>query len=93
MHGLALSTKEGLPFVHDVSLENSQDSYFCFWLALRHLLPYFFFLHWLLSLSLCMTFYAISSNIGDVHSIKQFANVFVFGDFNAQYKDWFNLFW
>ena len=27
MHGLAVYVKEGLPFVHGVSLENSADSY------------------------------------------------------------------
>ena len=30
MHGLAVYVKEGLPFVQDLSLENSADSYLCF---------------------------------------------------------------
>ena len=34
MHGLAVYVKEGLPFLRDLSLENSADSYLCFQLAL-----------------------------------------------------------
>ena len=30
MHGLAVHVKEGLPFVRDLYLENSADSYLCF---------------------------------------------------------------
>ena len=37
MHGLAVYVMEGLPFVRDLSLENSADSYLCFPLALLHL--------------------------------------------------------
>ena len=36
MHGLAVYVKEGLSFAWDLSLENSADSYLCFWLALFH---------------------------------------------------------
>ena len=43
MHGLAVYLKEGLPFAQDLSLENSADSYLCFWLALLHSISYFFF--------------------------------------------------
>ena len=46
MHGLAVYVKEGLTFTWDLSLENSVDSYFCFWLALLQLVSYFFFLCW-----------------------------------------------
>ena len=42
MHGLAVYVKEGLPFARDLSLENSEDSYLCFRLALLHSVPYFF---------------------------------------------------
>ena len=45
MHGLAYYVKEGLPFAHDLSLENSANSYLCFQLALLHLVSYFFFLY------------------------------------------------
>ena len=33
MHGLAVYVKEGLPFARDLSLENSADSYLCFYLV------------------------------------------------------------
>ena len=42
MRGLAVYVKEGLPFAQDLSLENSADSYLCFWLALLHSASYFF---------------------------------------------------
>ena len=45
MHGLAVYVKEGLPFVRDLSLENSADSYLCFRLALLHSVSHFFFLY------------------------------------------------
>ena len=44
MHGLAVYVKVGLPFVRDLSLENSADFYLCFRLALLHSVSYFFFL-------------------------------------------------
>ena len=74
MHGLAVYVKEGLPFARDLSLENSADSYLCFWLALLHPVSYFFFLYWSPS-SLCTVFDSISSNIDDVLSINPSANV------------------
>ena len=36
IHGLAVYVKEGLCFVRDLSLQNSEDSYLCFRLALLH---------------------------------------------------------
>ena len=36
MHGFPVYGKEGLPFARDLPLENSADSYLCFWLALLH---------------------------------------------------------
>ena len=36
MHGLAVYVKEELPFAQYLSLENSAESYLCFWLALLH---------------------------------------------------------
>ena len=45
MHGLAVYVEEGLPFAQDLSLEDSADSYLCFWLAVLHLVSYFFFLY------------------------------------------------
>ena len=88
LHGVTVYAKEGLPFAQDLSLENSADSYLCFWLALLHSLSYFFFLYQSSSLSLCTVFDSISSNIDEVLSINPSANVFVFGDFNVHHKDW-----
>ena len=88
MHGLAVYVKEGLPFARDLSLENSADSYLCFWLALLHSVCYFFFHYRSPSSALCTVFNSISSNIDEVLSINPSANVFVFGDSNVHHKDW-----
>ena len=88
MHGLAVYLKEGLPFAWDLSLENSEDSYLCFRLALLHSVSYFFFPYRSPSSSLCTVFDSISSSIDEVLSINPSANVFVFGDFNIHHKDW-----
>ena len=45
MHGLAVNVKKGLSFAHDVSLQNSADSYVCFELALLNSVFYFFVLY------------------------------------------------
>ena len=63
MHGLAVHVKDGLPFAQELSVENSVDSYLCFWLALPHSVSYFFFLYQSPFSSLCMVFDSISSNI------------------------------
>ena len=87
MLGLAVYAKEGLPFVRDLSLENSADSYLCFRLALVLSVSYFFF-HYR-SPSLLSTFFdPISSNTDEVLSINPSTNVFVFRDFNLHHKDW-----
>ena len=57
-------------------------------MALLHSVSYFFFLYQSPSLSLCMVFDTISSNVDEVLSINPSANVFVFGNFNAHHKDW-----
>ena len=62
MHGLAVYVKEGW----DLSLENSSDFYLYFQLALLYSVPYFFFLHWSPSSSLCTVFDSISSNINEM---------------------------
>ena len=87
MHCLVVYVKEGLPFVRDLSLENSAHSYLCFRQALLHSASYFFFLY-RSPLSLCTVYSFISSNIDEVPSINPSANVFVFGDFNVHHKDW-----
>ena len=88
MHGLAVYVKEGLPFARDLSLENSADSYLCFWLALLHLVSYFFFIFRSPSSLLFTVFESISSNIDEILSINPSANVFVFGNFKSHHKDW-----
>ena len=88
MYGLAVYVKERLPFARDLSLENSADSYLCFRLALLHSVSYFFFLYQSHSSALCTVFGSISSNIDEVLSINLSANVFVFGDFKVNHKDW-----
>ena len=69
MHGLAVSMK-GLLFARDLALENSADSYLCFWLGLLQSLPSFFFLYRSPSLSLCTVYDFISSNIDEVLSMN-----------------------
>ena len=88
MHGLAVYVKEGLPFAQDLSLQNSADTYLCFWLALLHSVSYVSFLHWSPSSSLCNVFDSVSSNIDKILSINPSANVLVFEDFNIHHKDW-----
>ena len=44
IHGLAAYVKEELPFTWDLSLENCEDSYLCFQVALLHSKSYFSFL-------------------------------------------------
>ena len=68
IHGLAVYVKEGLPFAGDFSLENSTDSYRSNWLYYAQCL--IFFLSWSPSLSLCLVFGSISSNMDEVLSIN-----------------------
>ena len=56
VHGLALYVKEGYPFARNLSLENSQDSYLYFRLALLHWVSYFVFFYRSPSSSLCTVF-------------------------------------
>ena len=74
MHGLTVYAKEGFPFAQNLSLENSADSYLCFWLALLHSVSYFFFLY-RSSLSLWIVFSSILSNIDQVLLINPSTNV------------------
>ena len=88
MHSLTVYVEGGLPFVRDLPLENSTDSYLCFRLALLHSVSYFFFLYRSPSSSLYTVFDSISSKIDEVLLINLSVNVFVFGDFNIHHKDW-----
>ena len=91
MHGFAVYMKEGFPFARDVSLEKSTDYYLCFRLALLHSIFYLFFLYRTPSSTLCTDFDSISSNIDDVLSMNQSANMFAFGDFNVHLVEILNL--
>ena len=88
MRDLVVYVKEGLPFVRDLSLENSPDSYLCFRLTLIHSVSYLFYLYRSPSLSLCMVFDSISSNIDEVLSISPSGDVFVFVDYSIHQKAW-----
>ena len=85
MHDFAVFGKEGVTFARDLSLENSEDSYLYFRVALLRSRPYFYQPP---SSSLCTVFDVISSNIEEVISINPSADEFVFGDFNIHHKDW-----
>ena len=74
IHGLAVYKIERLPFVWNLHLEHSADSYLCFELVLLHSVPYFFFLYWSPSLSLFAIFDSVSCNIDEVLSINPSAN-------------------
>ena len=69
MCGLAVYVK-GLPFGHDLSLENSADSDLCFRLTLRHSVSCFFFLYRSPSSCVRTVYDFISSNIDDVLSMN-----------------------
>ena len=77
MHGLAVNVKKGLSFAHDVSLQNSADSYVCFELALLNSVFYFFVLYRSPPSKLCTVSDSISSNKNEFLSINPSANVFV----------------
>ena len=82
VHGLEVYVKKVLLFVPDLSLETSADSYLCFWLALLHSLPYFFFLCPSPYSSLCAVFSANSSDIDEALLIRPSAN--------AHHRNWLN---
>ena len=88
IHGLAVYVKEGLAFVRDLPLENSQNSYLCFWPALIHSESYLFFVYWSSPSSWRTLFDAVSSNTDEVVSISPTANVFVSGDFSIHHENW-----
>ena len=91
MHGLAVYVKQGLPFAQDLSLENSEDSYVFDWLYLSRCLTYLSSINDLLCCYapwLLMLFHLTYSSTFLVLSIIPSANVFVFGDFNVNHKDW-----
>ena len=80
MHGLAVYVKEELPFVRDVSLESSTNSYVfkCLYFTQCHffsVIDYF--------LRLYVQIDAVSSNTDGIFSINPSTNAFVFGDLKS----------
>ena len=86
MHVLAVYVKEGILFVRKLSLENSEDFYSCFRLALLHSVSYICFIYRSRTSCLCTVFDAISSKIDKVFSVNPSANAFVGGDFHIYHK-------
>ena len=86
-HSFGVDMNKGLLFPQDLPLENSVDSYLCFWLALLHWVSYFSFLCGLPSYCLSMVFDGILCNMDIVLSINPSSNVSVFRDFNIRHKD------
>ena len=64
--------------------------YLCFQLPLLLSVFYFFLIYRSSSSSFCKVFGSVSSNINEILSINQSANVSVFGDSNVNQKDWLN---
>ena len=88
LHGLEVYVKKGLPFGWDLSLKKLCRFFLIFLTGFNLLSVLLLFPYQSLSLFLCTVFDSISSNIDEVLSINPSANVFVFGDFNVQHKDW-----
>ena len=87
IHGLTVYMKEEFLFARDLSLENSENFYLCFWLALFHSVSPFFLLYRSPFSSFCTFFDSILSNIDEVLLTNSSANVFVFGNSNVHHKD------
>ena len=68
-------------------LEEDNESYMCFRLALLHSTTYIFFLYRLPSSS-CSVVEAVSSNIDKALILHPSANIMVFGDFIANNNEW-----
>ena len=90
MHGLAIYVTEGLPFAPDLPLEKSADSLSCFRLVLLHSVSYFFFVLFFRPDAWFLIIFHLT--IDKFRSINPAANVFFFGDFNVQHKDWLTYF-
>ena len=70
-----------------LSLENSSDSLYTFFILLIRLI-HFFFLYRSPFSFLCTVFDSILSNIDELLSINLSANAYVFGDFNIHHNHW-----
>ena len=88
MHGLGVYAKNNLPIAREPTLEEDNESYMCFRLALLHSTTYIFFLYRSPSSSSCSVVEAVSSNIGKALILHPSANIMVCGDFNAHNTEW-----
>ena len=87
MHCLTVYVKEGLRFGQDLSLENSADSYLCFWLALLDSVSSFSSIDHLLRLYAWFLILFHDSVWMRFFRSTHFHKVFVF---NVHHKDWLN---
>ena len=88
MHGLGVYAKSNLPIAREPTLEEDNESYMCFRLALLHSTTYIFFLYRSPSSSSCSVVEAVSSNIDKALILHPSANIMVCGDFNAHNTEW-----
>ena len=79
MHGLGVYVKSNLPIARETILEDENESYMCFRLALLHSTTFIFFLYH----SSCSVVEAVSSNVDKALILQPSANIMVCGDFNA----------
>ena len=86
VHGLAVFVKE-TSFCTGLVSRKLHRLLLIFSTGFTSLTVSFFFIYRSPSSS-CMLFYSISSNIDEVLKINPSANVFLFGDFNVDHKDW-----
>ena len=88
MHGLGVYVKSSLPIARERSLEDENESYMCFRLALPYPTTYIFYLYRSPSSPSCSVIEAVSSNIDKALVLQPSANIMVCGDFNAHNTDW-----
>ena len=68
MHSLGVYVKSNLPIARETILEDENESYMCFRLALLHFTTFIFFLYRSPSSSSCSVVEAVSSNIDSTYS-------------------------
>ena len=88
MHGLGVYVRCSLPIARNLVLEDNNEAFMCFRLALMHSTTYIFFLYRSPSTPSCSVVEAVSSNIDKALSMQPSANIIVCGDFNAHNTDW-----
>ena len=88
MHGLGVYVRDSLPIARDQTLEDINEPFMCFRLALLHSTTYIFFLYRSPSSPSCSVVDAVSSNIDKALIRHPSANIICCGDFNAHNKEW-----